>query len=256
MIFDSHAHYDDRAFHNDREELLSSLPENGVGRVVNVTCDLASIETTRALTEKYPFIYGTVGIHPSDVGELEEGHMEKLRQAAAHEKVVAIGEIGLDYYWDTEPREVQKHWFSRQLALAVETGLPVVIHSREAAKDTLDMIKAEHGGRTGGVIHCYSGSKEMARDYLNMGFYLGVGGVITFKNSRVLKEVVEYMPLDRILVETDCPYLTPVPYRSKRNSSLYLPHVLEAIGAIKGITREEVEQATWDNAMRMYRIHG
>lgn len=256
MIFDSHAHYDDAAFDEDREELLSALPENGVSHVVNVGASLRGVRDTVALTEQYPFLYGAVGVHPDEVGELDEQKISWLKELSQKEKIVAIGEIGLDYYWDKEPREIQKKWFIRQLELAKEVDLPVIIHSREAAKDTFDIIKEEHSLTTGGVIHCYSGSKEMARDYLNLGYYIGIGGVVTFKNARVMKEVAEYVPLDRILVETDCPYLAPAPHRGKRNSSLMLPLVLEEIARIKGISREEAEQATWENAMRMYRIHG
>ena len=177
-----------------------------------------------------------------------------IRDHAAHEKIVAIGEIGLDYYWDNVERDVQKQWFLKQLDVAKETGLPVVIHSREAAQDTLEIIKSEHNGTTGGVIHCFSYGVEMAREYLNMGYYIGVGGVLTFKNGKKLKEVVEYAPMDRLVLETDSPYLAPVPYRGKRNSSLYLPHVVEAMAEIKGMTPEEVIRATTENAKRLYRL--
>lgn len=254
MIFDSHAHYDDEAFDEDREELLGGMQDAGVGAIVNVGASLRGVRDTAALAERYLFVYGAVGIHPDHVDQLNEEVLAELRSLCAREKIVAVGEIGLDYYWDKHPRKLQQEWFARQLALAKETGLPVNIHSREAAQDTFDMIKTEHAGSTGGVIHCYSGSKEMARDYLNLGYYLGVGGVVTFKNARVLKEVVEYAPLDRILVETDCPYLAPVPFRGKRNASPLIAHVLDCIAELKGITRQEAEQATWDNARRMYRI--
>lgn len=254
MIFDSHAHYDDEAFHEDRDTLLAGMQDAGVGAIVNVGASLRGARDAAALAEKYPFVYGAVGIHPDHVDQLNDRVMEELKSLCAGEKIVAVGEIGLDYYWDKNPRKMQKEWFIRQLALAKEVDLPVNIHSREAAQDTFDLMKAEHAGSTGGVIHCYSGSKEMARDYLNLGYYLGVGGVVTFKNARVLKEVVEYAPLDRILVETDCPYLAPTPFRGKRNSSLLLSYVLDAIAEIKGVSRQEAEQATWNNACRMYRI--
>lgn len=254
MIFDSHAHYDDEAFEEDRDSLLMGMQEAGVGAIVNVGASLRGVRDTAALTEKYPFVYGAVGIHPDHVEQLNDGVMEEMRSLCAREKIVAVGEIGLDYYWDKNPREMQKEWFIRQLALAKEVRLPVNIHSREAAQDTFDIMKAEHAGSTGGVIHCYSGSKEMARDYLNLGYYLGVGGVVTFKNARVLKEVVAYAPLDRILVETDCPYLAPTPFRGKRNASPLLSYVLDQIAELKGVSREEAEQTTWDNACRMYQI--
>lgn len=254
MIFDSHAHYDDEAFEEDRDSLLMGMQEAGVGAIVNVGASLRGVRDTAALTEKYPFVYGAVGIHPDHVEQLNDDVMEELRSLCAREKIVAVGEIGLDYYWDKNPREMQKEWFIRQLALAKEVRLPVNIHSREAAQDTFDIMKAEHAGSTGGVIHCYSGSKEMARDYLNLGYYLGVGGVVTFKNARVLKEVVAYAPLDRILVETDCPYLAPTPFRGKRNASPLLSYVLDQIAELKGVSRTEAEQTTWDNACRMYQI--
>ncbi|MDY4515560.1 MAG: TatD family hydrolase [Lachnospiraceae bacterium] len=252
MIFDSHAHYDDEAFDGDREELLGGMQAAGVGAIVNVGASLRGVRDTAALAETYSFVYGAVGIHPDHVDQLNDQVMEELRKLCGREKIVAVGEIGLDYYWGKNPREQQKEWFIRQLALAKEVDLPVIIHSREAAKDTFDIMKAEHAGSTGGVIHCYSGSREMARDYLNLGYYLGVGGVVTFKNARILKEVVEYVPLDRILVETDCPYLAPVPFRGKRNSSPMISYVLEMIAQLKGVSREKAEQVTWENALTFY----
>lgn len=256
MIFESHAHYDDGAFEEDREELLGSMQEHGIKYIVNVGASLRGVRDTVKLMEKYPFIYGAVGLHPDEVGDLNEERMQWLKGLCKLEKTVAVGEIGLDYYWDKEPRNVQKKWFIEQLHLAQEVNLPVVIHSRDAAKDTLEIMRAEHAGTTGGVIHCFSNSKEMARDYLDLGYYIGIGGVVTFKNARVMKEVAEYVPLDRILVETDCPYLAPAPFRGKRNSSLYLPYIIEQIANLKGISREEAERATYENAMRMYRIDG
>lgn len=254
MIFDTHAHYDDEAFDEDRESVLNSLAENGIGAVVNVGASIQSTKNTLELMKRYPFVYGVVGVHPNETGELNDHLMDWLKHVAQEEKVVAIGEIGLDYYWNEPEPEVQKHWFVRQLALAREVNLPIVVHSRDAAKDTLDIIKAERAGELGGVIHCFSYSLEMAREYLNLGFYLGIGGVLTFNNARKLKEVVEYMPLDRIVLETDCPYLSPVPNRGKRNSSLNLSYVVEAISQIKSVTPEEVAAVTEQNARRMYRL--
>ncbi len=254
MIFDSHAHYDDQAFDEDRDEVVSGLYQAGVGAVVNVGASLQGVRDTAALAEKYPFVYGAVGIHPDHVDQLNDEVIEEMRTLCGREKIVAVGEIGLDYYWDKNPRKMQQEWFVRQLSMAKEVNLPVNIHSREAAKDTFDIIKQEHAGSTGGVIHCYSGSKEMARDYLNMGYYLGVGGVVTFKNARVLKEVVEYAPLDRIQVYTDSPYMAPAPFRGKRNMSSLLSYVLDTIAALKGVSREEAERVTWENAVEMYRI--
>lgn len=253
-IFDTHAHYDDEDFDNDREELLGSMKEHGVGTIVNVGANMNSCKTTLALAEQYPFIYGALGVHPSDCGDLTENDIAWIHANSSHEKIVAIGEIGLDYYWDTAERSVQKKWFVRQLELAKETGLPVIIHSREAAQDTLEIMKSEHKDTTGGVIHCFSYGVEMAREYLNMDYYLGVGGVLTFKNGKKLKEVVEYAPMEKLVLETDCPYLAPVPYRGKRNSSLYLPYVIEMMAEIKGMTPDEVIRVTRENAERLYRI--
>ncbi len=253
MIIDTHAHYDDEAFDEDREALLASLAENRIHRIVNIGAGMASCRTTIALTEQYDFIYGALGIHPSECAELTEADMDWLCQQCNLEKCVAVGEIGLDYHWDEPERELQKKWFVRQLALAREVKLPVVIHSREAAKDTLDIMKAEHAADMGGVVHCYSYSREMVKNYLDMGYYIGVGGVITFKNGRVLQEVVDYVPMDRIVVETDSPYLAPVPYRGKRNDSGKLPLVLEQIAAIKGLSVEEAEEITYRNAFQLYR---
>lgn len=254
MIFDTHAHYDDEAFDSDRDQLLDSLKAAGILAVTNIGARLASCRTTLKLVERYPWMYGAVGVHPSDTMELDEEGIRWLGEAAARERIVAIGEIGLDYHWEEPDREVQKKWFVRQLDLARERKLPVVIHSREAAGDTLDIMKGERAGDLGGVIHCFSYTKEVAREYLNMGYYLGIGGVVTFNNARKLKEVVEYMPLESIVLETDCPYLAPVPNRGKRNSSLNLPRVVEMIAALKGVSKEQVEAATWENARKMYRI--
>ena len=256
MIFDTHAHYDDEAFDEDREKLLASLKENGIGAVTNIGASLESCRTTLKLAEAYPWMYGALGIHPSESGELTEEDMDWLQGLLGNEKIRAVGEIGLDYYWEEPEHEVQKKWFARQLDLARQAGLPVIIHSRDAARDTLDIMKTEKAGDMGGVIHCFSYGKEMAREYLNMGFYLGVGGVLTFKNARKLKEVAEYAPLTSLVLETDCPYLAPVPNRGKRNSSLNLPYVVCELAQLKGTDTETVERVTWENAKRLYRLSG
>ncbi len=255
MIFDTHAHYDDEAFDADREALLESLPENGIAAAVDIGASPESCRKALELAHRYAHIYAAIGIHPDDVGSLTEADMRWLEETAASEKkVVAIGEIGLDYYWDKERHEVQKYWFRRQLGAARKVRLPVVIHSRDAAQDTFDLLKEEHAEELGGVIHCYSGSAEMAREYVKLGWYLGIGGVVTFKNAKVIKEVVAQTPLSHLVLETDCPYLAPAPHRGKRNSSLYLPLVVDAISAIKGIIPEEVMEVTEQNARRMYRL--
>ena len=255
MIFDTHAHYDDEAFDEDREELLSNLPSHGIESVTNVGASIKTSENTLKMVDQYPHVYGAIGVHPNEVKELDEEKFGWLKDQSSHNKIVAIGEIGLDYYWEEPDHETQKVWFVRQLSLAKEVGLPVIIHSREAAKDTLDIMKVEKAEETGGVIHCYSYSKEMAREYLNMGYYLGIGGVLTFKNARKLKEVVEYMPMDQMVLETDCPYLAPVPNRGKRNSSLNLPYVIKEISSIKGISEEDIIEITNQNAKKLYRLH-
>ncbi len=253
-IFDTHAHYDDEAFDGDREELLESLPRNGVARVVNVGASLASCRRTLELTERYDFIYGAIGIHPNETAELTEENFAGLERMCRADKCVAVGEIGLDYYWDEPERKVQKEWFARQLNLARELELPVVIHSRDAAKDTIDLMTAERAAETGGVVHCFSYTKETARTFLDMGFFIGIGGVLTFNNAKKLKEAVQFIPMDRIVLETDCPYLAPVPNRGSRNSSLNIPYVVTAMAQLKGIGEEEVRAAAWENAHRLYRM--
>lgn len=254
MIIDTHAHYDDRAFDDDRDEVLNSLKASGVEYVVNVGASLKSSHSTIELTKKYPFVYGAIGVHPDEVGELDEAGLKWLEESAKLPKIVAIGEIGIDYYWDKADRQVQKEWFAKQMDLAKEVGLPIIVHSRDAAADTIDVMKAENAKELKGVIHCFSYGVEMAREYLNWDYYLGIGGVATFKNAKKIKEVIEYMPLSKLLLETDCPYLAPVPYRGKRNTSANLPLVIEAIAEIKGVRAEEVEQITYDNAKRFYHI--
>ena len=254
MIFDTHAHYDDEAFDDDREALLGSLASQGIQAVTNVAASLKSCETTLALTEQYPFIYGAIGVHPSETAELDACGMDRMKAWCASEKIRAVGEIGLDYYWEEPAHDIQKKWFEAQMDLARQVKLPVIIHSRDAAKDTLDMMKAAKAGDIGGVVHCFSYTREMAREYLNMGFFLGIGGVLTFNNARKLKEVVEYIPLESIVLETDCPYLAPVPNRGKRNSSLNLPYVVEAVSQLKEVDPETVVKVTWENGKRLYRL--
>lgn len=253
-IFETHAHYEDRQFDEDREELLKSLPLNGIEFVVNVSSSLETVKRTLELTKGYDFIYGAVGVHPEEALELTEESFAWLSEQLSCDKIVAVGEIGLDYYWKEPDPAVQKIWFERQIALAREKQLPMIIHSRDAAKDTYELMKAGYAEEAGGVIHCFSYAKEMAEKFLDMGFYLGVGGVVTFKNSKKLKEVVEYAPLERILLETDCPYMAPVPNRGKRNSSLNLIYVAEEIGRLKGCSTDEVIAQTTKNARKMYRI--
>lgn len=253
MIFDTHAHYDDRQFEEDRAELLGSMQEQGVGMIVDAGSDIASWDKIGQLTEQYPFIYGAIGVHPDEVGELDEEKMQRMEKLLSGEKMVAVGEIGLDYYWDKEKRDLQKKWFIRQLELARQLDLPVIIHSREAAADTMEIMK-QHAKGLDGVIHCFSYSLEQAKEYVKMGFYLGIGGVVTFKNAKKLKEVVQEIPLEALVLETDSPYLAPVPHRGKRNNSQNLVYVAEEIAALKGVSYEEVVRQTTENAKKLYRL--
>lgn len=253
MIFESHAHYDSQKYDEDRDAVLSAMPEHNVGTIVNSAADWESVTEVVELAERYPFIYAAVGLHPDEVGALNEERFAFLKEQCQKEKVVAVGEIGLDYYWDNESHDVQKKWFIRQLNLARELDLPVVIHSRDAAADTLEVMK-EHAQGLRGVIHCFSYSKELANEYIKMGFYIGVGGVVTFKNSKKLKEIVTEIPLERILLETDSPYLAPTPFRGKRNSSAYISYIAQEIAELKGITYEEVIAQTEKNGKELFRI--
>lgn len=253
-IFETHAHYDDRAFDEDREQILNKIHGEGVEYIVNIACSMDTSKKLVDFVKKYDFLYGTVGVHPDDVASLTKEDMEELAVLSRQEKIVGIGEIGLDYHYDDVDISSQKKWFAAQLDIARREHLPVVIHSRDAAADTLDLLKVEKAEEIGGVIHCFSYGVELAREYLNMNFYIGIGGVVTFKNGRKLKEVAAYTPLNRILLETDAPYLAPTPYRGKRNCSSYLTFVAEEIANIKGINVEEVYETTFQNAKEMYQI--
>lgn len=252
MIFETHAHYEDKAFDTDRKELLERLPGQGIEFVVNVSSGVGTIDPVIALAEQYPYIYATVGIHPGDSMAMDEEIYTWLQERAKHPRVVAIGEIGLDYYWDAPDRGTQQNWFARQMEMSKELSLPLVIHSRDAANDTVQMMKEAKADELGAIIHCFGYGVEQARQYLNMGFYLGIGGVVTFTNGRKLKEVVTYAPLEQLVLETDCPYLAPVPHRGERNNSMYLEYVAKEIGRLKNIDYETVIRVTNENAKRFY----
>lgn len=254
MIFDTHAHYDDPQFDEDRTELLTGMKDAGIDHIVNIGANLETSRNSLALAHEYDFVYAAVGVHPSDVEELDDQKLEELRLLSRDDRCVAIGEIGLDYHWPEPGRDLQQHWFRKQLELAREEKLPVVIHSRDAAADTLQILKEAGGAVTGGVVHCFSYSAEVARQCADMGFFIGVGGVITFKNGRKLREAVDQLPLEKILLETDCPYLAPEPHRGHRNSSFNLPLVVEAVAELKGVSPEEVIRITEENAKRMYNL--
>ena len=255
MIFETHAHYDDDAFDGDRHELLSTLTDYNIEAAVNICASVRSLDATKDLMEKYPNIYGAIGIHPDEVGDITPEVWANIEKLCDHAKTVAVGEIGLDYYWDKENHQKQIYWFERQMDLARTKKLPIVIHSRDAAADTLSVAKANRAGDIGGIVHCFSYGKEIAREYLNMGMYIGVGGVVTFNNGKKLKEVVEYTPLSQIVLETDSPYLSPVPFRGKRNSSRNLSYVAEAIAALKGVSVEEVLEVTNRNAKMVFGLN-
>jgi len=252
MIFETHAHYEDEAFDEDRKELLENLPKNNIKYVVNVSSSINTVDKSLNLADAYDYIYATVGVHPEETAELDEDKLLWLKEKAKHKKVVAVGEIGLDYYWDTPDRNIQKKWFARQMEMARELNLPLVIHSRDAANDTYNMMKEAKAEEMGAILHCFGYGVEQARQYLNMGFYLGIGGVVTFTNGRKLKEVVEYAPLEQLVLETDSPYLSPVPYRGKRNSSLNLPLIAREIARIKNIDYDTVIRITYENAKKFY----
>ena len=249
--FESHAHYDDKRFKEDREELLGELlPASGVSHVINIGCDVKSSEMSIRLANKYDYIYAAVGVHPHELYDMSSQTIAKLKKLSEHPKVVAIGEIGLDYYYDTHPRELQRFWFRQQLRLAEEVNKPVIIHSRDASQETFDIIQSTNIRR--GSIHCYSGSAQMAQDYVKMGFHIGVGGVVTFSNAKKLVETVEAIPIESILIETDCPYLAPNPNRGKRNDSTNLKYIVEKIAEIKKMTPEDVAKITENNAKSLF----
>ena len=253
MLFDTHAHYDDERFDEDREALLNAMPEKGVGLIVNPGCDLASSRTAVDMAQKYDFLYAAVGIHPENCGDFAPAMTDGLRALAKAPKVVAIGEIGLDYYWaENPPKELQQEVLRRQLALAQELHLPVIIHDRDAHADTLAIVR--EFPQVTGVFHCFAGSVEMAQTLIKMGWMLSFNGAATFKNAKKAPEVIAAVPLEKLMIETDAPYLTPVPHRGERNDSSYVRFVAEKIAEIKGISAEEVEKATWENGKAFFGI--
>lgn len=254
MIFDSHAHYNSSKFDEDRDAVLGSLKEGNVAYVMNVADSMESLKKVLEIAEKYPFVFASVGVHPEETGELTDKDMDILLEYTKHPKVKAIGEIGLDYYWDSVERDVQKKWFARQIDVGKQSNLPIIVHDRDAHGDTIDILKSENARDAGGIVHCFSGSREMARDVLNLGMHIGIGGTVTFKNGRKIKEVAEYVPIESIVLETDAPYLAPEPFRGKRNSSDLIKYVIEEIAKIKGISAKDVEEITFQNAKRVYKI--
>lgn len=254
MLFDSHAHLNDRKFDNDRDAVIKRAYESGVTMIMNPGADYESSVDAVKLAETYDFMYAAVGIHPHDADTMDDMMLSLIKAMARKEKVKAIGEIGLDYHYDFSPRETQKKWFRQQVKLAIKLNLPVIIHDREANDDVMRILKEEDAFKTGVLMHCFSGSAELARQYIKLGAYISIAGPVTFKNSRKLNEVVEMIPLNRLMIETDSPYLTPVPFRGKRNESMHVRYVAEKIAEIKNITFEEVAQATMENAKKYFGI--
>lgn len=250
-IFDTHSHYDDDKFDNDRASLLKSLPEKGVINAVSCGCDIKSSEFNRLLAEKFDYLYFAAGFHPENLGGAEITDLNKINELAAHKKCVAIGEIGLDYYWMDSTKEKQKLFFEKQIELASELGMPIIVHDRDAHGDTLDILK---NTKPKGVVHCFSGSKEMAREVIKIGMYIGLNGVATFKNARKSLEVVKEIPIERLVLETDCPYLAPEPHRGERNDSSYIPYIAERIGNVLNMEPQKLLNITAENAKKLYNL--
>jgi TatD DNase family protein len=255
VLFDTHAHLNDEKFNDDREETIARARENGVSYICNIGYNRETIETSLELTRTYDFIYTAIGWHPQDAKTLTDEDLAWIEKLASEEdKVVAIGEIGLDYYWDTSPKDIQQDVFRKQIRLARKLKLPIIIHDRDAHQDILDILREEKAEEVGGIMHCFSGSPEMARQCIDMNFYISLGGPVTFKNAKKPKEVAEMVPLERLLIETDCPYLTPEPYRGKRNESAYVRYVAEKIAELKNISFEQLAEITTANAKNLFHI--
>lgn len=255
MLFDSHTHLDSTNFKKDRDEVIKRAFDSGVELMMNPGADYESSVDAVALSEKYDYIYAAVGIHPCSVDTLDDMMMSLLKAMARKKKVKAIGEIGLDYHWDDVPRDIQKYWFRKQLQLAKSLKMPVIIHDRDSNQDVFDILKEEDLYEYGVLMHCYSGSGELAREYIKLGAYISIAGPVTFKNVRKLNDVVKTVPLDRLMIETDSPYLTPEPFRGKRNESAYVKYVAEKIAEIKNISYDEVAKATTANAKKFFDIN-
>ena len=254
MLIDSHVHLDDRRYNNDRDRIIKGLKDDGVELVINIGAALKTSIASVSLAEKYDNVYATVGVHPHSAKEVDDSTLEILKSFASREKVIAIGEIGLDFHYDNSPRDVQRKWFKKQLDLAKEVDLPVVIHSRSATQETFDIIKEAQDGKLRGVLHCYSDSVEIALEYLKLGFYISLAGPVTFNNARVLKEVAKIVPLDRLLIETDSPYLTPTPNRGKRNEPAYVRYVAAEIAELREMSCDELIKATNKNTKKLFGI--
>ncbi|MFE8698798.1 TatD family hydrolase [Cytobacillus sp. FJAT-53684] len=255
MLFDTHVHLNAEQYKEDLEEVIERALNEGISRMVVVGFDRPTIEKAMELVEKYDFMYASVGWHPVDAIDMKDEDLLWIEELASHPKVVAIGEMGLDYYWDKSPKEIQKEVFRRQIQLAKKVKLPIVIHNREATADIVEILKEEGAEEVGGIMHCFSGSSETAKECVDMNFYISLGGPVTFKNAKKPKEVAEAIPLEKLLIETDCPYLAPHPYRGKRNEPSYVKLVAEQIAEIKGLSLEEVAEVTTANAQKLFGIN-
>ena len=251
-MIDSHAHYDNNRFDADRDDILETAFRSGVTHIVNPGCDLESSLAAIAMAERHAHVFAAVGFHPHEADKCAAGDLERLEALCAHPKVVAVGEIGLDYHYDFSPRPVQQAVLRAHISLARRVGKPVILHDREAHKDVLDIVRAERAHEAGGVFHCWSGSRETAEEALKMGFHIGIGGSVTFRNAHRLQDVAAHIPEDRLLIETDCPYMTPEPYRGQRNWSGMMVHVLEKLALLRGTTVEALERITAENAIRLF----
>ncbi|MGE5330049.1 MAG: TatD family hydrolase [Deltaproteobacteria bacterium] len=253
-LFDSHAHYDDKRFAEDYDEVILNAFNSGVKYILNAGSDIATSKKSIELAEKYDFIYAAAGVHPHEVEKLGSSDYEELKKLCGHHKVVAVGEIGLDYFYDYSPREIQKQWFTKQVELSKELNMPIIIHNRDSHEDMMNIVRKYAPYLNSGVFHCFAGSWEMAKELLELGFYISFGGSITFKNAKKSVEILEKMPENRILIETDCPYLTPEPFRGQRNHSGYVRLVAEKISQIRGVPIEEIAKTTTENTKRLFGI--
>jgi TatD DNase family protein len=255
MFFDTHAHLNAEQYNEDLQEVIDRALDEGISNIVVVGFDRPTIEKAMELTEKYDFIYASVGWHPVDAIDMTEDDLQWIEELSSHPKVVALGEMGLDYYWDKSPKDIQQEVFRKQIRLAKKVKIPIVIHNRDATADIVEILKEEGAGEVGGIMHCFSGSPEIAKECVDMNFFISLGGPVTFKNAKKPKEVADVIPLEKLLIETDCPYLTPHPFRGKRNEPSYVKLVAEQIAEIKGLSVEEVAQATTENAKKLFGIN-
>lgn len=255
MLIDTHTHLDDARYESDREAVIARARETGIDSMITIGCDLSTSQAAVALANRYPFVYATVGVHPHEVKHIEDGWYNEFRRLAENKKVVAFGEVGLDYHYNYSSPKEQRDRFREQIQLARELGLPLVIHTREAQEDTIQILKDERSTEVGGVFHCFSGDAWLAKDALDLGFYLSFSGILTFQNAGMLRDIAKTVPLDRILIETDCPYLTPVPHRGKRNEPAFVRHVAQILAAVASVSDlDEIYRLTTENARRLFRI--